>query len=207
MLAIIISLSVLCILLSLVIYCQDEKNVSLAAENGLMKGRMASINEGTSIQDQSAVLNQPLTAEDVEAAVRYAGFIPDTTDNLISFKVEGKTFDIDISRLPAIGIVCDYLVDKDEWDVDLMGEAAHLMMDSLIMVKAHVIEGREVTILRSVIIAMDRNYISFRDNLMQYVNILRRGKTILTEKYDNLVEEKNHPSQAATPLLTFQYGA
>jgi flagellum-specific peptidoglycan hydrolase FlgJ len=54
---------------------------------------------------------------------------------------------------------------------------------------------------------MDRNYISFRDNLMHYVDLLRDGITILTEKYDNLVEEKNHPSQTATPLLTFQYGA
>ena len=207
MIGVIITLSAFCIILMYCLCKQDDKNSALAAENGLLRGRIATMQEGAIIQDQSVVLNQPLSVEDIEAAIRYAGYDTETSNGFVSFKAEEKLFDIDITRLPAIGIICDFTIDGNKWDIELMKKAAHLMSDEIMMVKAIFIENKEETILRFLIVCMDHNYISFRDNLKRYIGIINDGDKVLKEKYHNLEEEQNHPSLSETALLPFRYGA
>ena len=115
--------------------------------------------------------------------------------------------DIDIRRLRALGIICDYTINCNKWDIDLMKQAAHLMADELIMIKALFINNEDNTILRFLVVAMDRNYISFRENLKRYISILSEGDTVLKEKYHSLEDETRGPVVWAKQLTSFRYDA
>lgn len=203
MLGIVICLAVFCIILLLILGRQDEKNAKLTAENGLMKGRMETLQEhGAVVGEQTATADEPLIIKGIEAAVRHAGFVPDTSDDLVRFMVAGERFIIDTSRLPQIFISRFYSVQTNEWDMDLLKKAAHMMADDLIMVKALFDENPEGTTLRFFVATMDRNYPSFRDNLMKYLDVISEGNRRMTEIYDKLEEEKKEPALAGTPFTS-----
>ena len=203
MLGLVICLAVFCFILLLILGCQDEKNAKLAAENVLMKGRMETLQErGAIAGEQSAAADEPLTVEGIEAAVRHAGYVPDTSDDWVRFMVAGERFFIDMSRLPQIFISRYYNVQTSEWDMELLKKAAHLMSDDLIMVKAIFDEKPDGTTLRFVVAVMDRNYPSFRDNLMSYLGIISDGNRRMTEIYNKLEEEKKNPALAGTPFTS-----
>lgn len=203
MLGLVICLAVFCFILLLILGRQDEKNAKLAAENGLMKGRMETLQErGAIAGEQSAAEDEPLTVEGIEAAVRHAGYVPDTSDDWVRFMVAGERFFIDTSRLPQIFISRYYNVQTSEWDMELLKKAAHLMSDDLIMVKAIFDEKSDGTTLRFFVAAMDRNYPSFRDNLMSYLGIISDGNRRMTEIYNKLEEEKKNPALAGTPFTS-----
>lgn len=197
MLGLIICLAVFCFILLLILGRQDEKNAKLAAENGLMKGRMETLQEkGAFAGLVSSTMEQPLTVEGVDAAVRHAGYVPDTSDGWVRFMVAGERFFIDTSRLPQIFISRYYNVQTNDWDMELMKTAAHLMSDDLIIVKAIIDEEPDGTILRFFVVALDRNYSSFRDNLMTYLGIISDGIRCMNDKYKQLEAEKNDPALA-----------
>ena len=60
MLGLVICLAVFCFILLLILGRQDDKNAKLAAENGLMKGRMETLQErGAIAGEQSATADEP----------------------------------------------------------------------------------------------------------------------------------------------------
>lgn len=71
MLGLVICLAVFCFILLLILGRQDDKNAKLAAENGLMKGRMEMLQErGAIAGEQSATADEPLTVEGSPAKFR-----------------------------------------------------------------------------------------------------------------------------------------
>ena len=103
MLGLVICLAVFCFILLIILGRQDDKNTKLAAENGLMKGRMETLQErGIVAGERSAPEEELLTIDGVEAAVRHAGYVPDTSDGWVRFMVAGERFIIDTSRLPQL---------------------------------------------------------------------------------------------------------
>ena len=201
MLALIICLAVFCFILLLVLGRQDDKIASLSAENGLLKGRMENIREERQSGNYTSVSSEgSLTVADIEDAVRHAGYVPETNDNWVKFMAAGEAFHIDTARLPQIFIHRYYNVQTSDWDMPLLKHAAHLMSDDLIMVKAIFDERPEGTTLRFFVATMDRNYQSFRDNLMAYLGIIVDGNRRMTEIYDKLVEEKNQPVVQSNPF-------
>lgn len=201
MLGVVICLAVFCFILLLILGRQDDKNARLAAENGLMKGRIETLQERSMVaRARSATAEDSLTVKGIELAVRHAGYVPDTSGDWVCFMVAGERFVIDMSRLPQISIFLHYNIQTSEWDMELLKKAAHLMSDDLIMVKAIFNEKPDGTTLGFFVVAMDRNYPSFRDNLMTYLNIISNGSRRLREIYNNLEEEKKNPALAETPL-------
>ena len=81
---------------------------------------------------------EPLTVEQIADAIRIEGFIPETEENLVIFRVQGKTYYVDGNRLPLVFVVKPFDIDPDELEMDLFREAAHRMSDRLVMVKATV---------------------------------------------------------------------
>ena len=197
---IIIALVVLCVIFMAVVAKLDTDNAELSANNSLLRRRLESTSEQLN-QDQS------LTVKDIEAAIKHCGYTPDTSNDFVSFKVDNKMIDIDITRLPALSIVCDYTIDPDKWNFDLIKQAAHLMADELIMVKAYFINNEDNAILRFIVVAMDRNFISFSDNLQLYISILSEGDKVLREKYHSLEAETSGPVILAKQLTSFPYEA
>lgn len=143
---------------------------------------------------------QPLTVEKIADAIRMEGYIPEIEGHLVSFKVQGEGYYVDADRLPMFFLVKWYNVDPMAWDMDILRAAAHKMSDDLVMVKAGVTEDDRT--LNFFIAAQDRNYESFRANLVYYLHILNDGQQKLVLEYNRLVEEKKNaviPDSPAAP--------
>ena len=140
---------------------------------------------------------EPLNVEKIAEAIRTEGFIPETEGNWVSFKVQGEGYYVDANRLPLIFVIKGYGVDPNEWEMDLLREAAHQMSDDLVMVKATFSDdGKD---MRFFVAARDRNYESFRANLTSYLGILEDGQRVMNEKYHKMVDEKREAALAAKP--------
>ena len=201
MLELIIGFSVFCFILLLILGRLDEKNDRLTAENGLIMGQIEMLQEqSASTERLSANEKGPLTLEGVEAAVRHAGYVPDTRDGWVYFLVAGERFFIDTTRLPLIIISRHYDINKSEWDMELLKKAAHLMSDDMIMVKAIFEETQDETSVRFIVATRDRNYHSFRDNLLDYLGIVRDGSRRMVGIYDRLVEEQKNETLTMTAI-------
>lgn len=133
---------------------------------------------------------QPLTVDKIAEAIRMEGYFPEKEGNLVSFKAQGEGYYVDTDRLPMFFLVKWYNVDPTAWDMDILRAAAHKMSDDLVMVKAGVSEDDKT--LNFFIAAQDRNYESFRANLVYYLHILNDGQQKLAQEYNLMVEEKKN---------------
>ena len=200
MTTLLIALGVACALLMVFVYNQLNKNNELLEEVGLLKGRMEAMKNNTANMERTS-LGGPLTVEGIEASVRHAGYVPDKNDNIIRFMVAGDVYYVDASRLPSVFVVKQYKVDPNEWEMDLLKHAAHLMSDELIMVKATFYEDEEGTSLKFFVAALDANNASFQDNLTRYISIIEDGRGEMHETYEKLVKEKRDAALAINPVL------
>ena len=141
---------------------------------------------------------QPLTVEKIADAVRMEGFFPEIEETGVRFKCQGESFYVDAERLPLIFIVKGYNIDPNEWEMDLLRDAAHLMSDSLIMVKAMFSDDDKT--LNFLIAAQDRNYESFKANLTYYMRIIEDGQRKMNEEYHRMVDEKRDAALATQPV-------
>ena len=195
-----ITLAVLCIILMAIVAHLDSINAELSANNKILSGRLESA---------SKQLNQthPLTVKDIEAAIEHCGYKSETSHKYVTFTINDTPIYIYVTRLPVIGIFCDYTIDKDTWDIGLIQQAAHLMSDAVMMAKAIIINAEDKTILRFLVVAMDRNYNGLCDNLMRYIDTISESVTVLKEKYHSLEDETRGPTVLAKQITTFRYEA
>ena len=142
---------------------------------------------------------EPLTLDKIADAVRMEGFFPETEETGVRFKAQGESFYIDAERLPLVFLVKGYNVDPDEWEMDILRDAAHLMSDALIMVKATFTD--DGTTLNFFVAAQDRNYESFRANLTNYMRIIEDGQRKMNEEYHRMVDAKREAALAAQPYI------
>lgn len=200
MLALTVILGVICILLLVMLSFQDRKNTNLTVENGLLKGRMESMQERIAEKDAVAP-KERLTANGIEEAIRHAGYVPDRSENWIRFMVSGEPFYVETDRLPSVFVLRQFGVDSKEWEMDLLKQAAHLMSDELIMVKATFDEDKDGIGLRFFVAAVDANNASFQENLTKYINIIDDGRRKMNEIYEGLVQEKRDAALTLNPFL------
>ena len=144
--------------------------------------------------------SRPLTVGTIAEAVRMEGFVPEVEETGVRFKSQGETFYVDAERLPLFFLLKGYNLDPEDWEMDLLRDAAHRMSDELIMVKATISD--DDSSLNFFIAAQDRNFESFRANLTYYLRILEDGQRKLDEEYRRMVEEKREAAlAAAAPVL------
>jgi hypothetical protein len=199
MLALSIILGVACVLLLAMLSFQDNKNTKLSVENGLMKGRIETLQER--LAERASVSPEgPLTVEGVEEAIRHAGYVPDVEENWIRFMVSGEPFYVETGRLPSVFVLRQYGVDTKDWEMDLLKQAAHQMSDELMMVKAIFDEDKEETGLRFLVAALDANNSSFKQNLTRYVGLIDDGRRKMNEFYEGLVKEKREAAMTFNPF-------
>lgn len=142
---------------------------------------------------------QPLTVEKIADAVRMEGFFPEVEETGVRFKGQGESFYIDAERLPLVFILKGYNVDPNEWEMDILRDAAHKMSDDLVMVKATFSDDNKS--LNFFVAAQDRNFESFRANLTSYMRIIEDGQRKMNEEYHRMVEEKREAALAAQPVI------
>ena len=200
MTTLLIVLGVACALLMVLVSNLLNKNNELVEEVGLLKGRMESVKKKT-IDKENTLLVVPVSTEGIEEAIRHAGYVPDNNENIVRFMVAGEVFFVDASRLPSIFVLKQYDINPNEWEMDLMKQAAHLMSDELMMVKATFYEDKEGTTLRFFVAALDANNASFRENLTRYLRMIEGGRSEMNDIYEKLVKEKREAALATNPVL------
>lgn len=142
---------------------------------------------------------EPLTVEKIADAVRFEGFFPETEENLVIFRVQGKTYYVDANRLPLLFLVKPFDIDPNELEMDLFREAAHRMSDRLVMVKATFSDDGKH--MRYFVASRDRNFESFRSNLTAYMGCLDDGQHLMNDVYNQLVDEKRKAALEARPIV------
>ncbi len=169
---------------------QQEANLELL-------NRIPVTNEGNAAEDSQQLT--PLTVEKIADAVRMEGFFPEVEDTGVRFKVQGESFYVDAERLPLIFLLKGYNVDPNDWEMDILRNAAHRMSDALIMVKA-TISGDDRS-LNFFVAAQDRNYESLRANLASYLRIIEDGQRKMNEEYHKMLDEKREAALKANPVI------
>ena len=198
MLGLIICLAVFSFALLLLLVRQSDRNEKTANENGVLKGRLETM------QEYHTSLTAPedlLSVEGIEMAVRFSGYVSEKSEHWVRFMAAGDPFFIEIDRLPSVFVFRQYYITPEELEMDLFRHAAHLTSDELIMVKAFVHEDWEEPVIRFGIAAIDANNASFRENLTRYVTLINDGRDKMHEIYAKLLKERKEASLPVNPYL------
>ena len=214
--AIIIIVIVLVFPYGLLIHGYNE-NTKLTEENTQLKCRLEAIQLHLSDakpekRDVPPIIEkidpeEPLTPEKIALAIqdRHYGFVREKREDVIYFDVKDNTYSIWTERLPRFILALRFTVDAGQYDLDCMRQAAHLMSDNIIMVKADLNDTPDEDGgygLSFYLAAMDRNYPSFSQNLDLYIDIIEDGRRNLAEQYDKLVKAKQDPVPTLTALTS-----
>ena len=170
-----------------------EENTKLSTEVSQLESRLNSMQYrlSSAVSDRE---DQELTPGKISDALQYYGYEHRTAPDCIRFKVENLVYCIDITRMPLFTLSLEFAVNDREYNLERMKRAAHLMSDSLVMAKADVDETPDDKGDKSVVfylVAMDRNYASFRSNLSRYLSIINEGRRRLLDFYENIEKEES----------------
>ena len=195
---IIISLSVFCFILLLILGRQDEKDSSLSAENRLLKDRLTALEDAGARPSedfsQSVQHDELLTKELVCEAVRFNGYVPTPEDGYVMFMVEGEKYFIQTERIPYLLIDKSYAFQQDDYDMDLFRKAASEVTSQIIMGK--VIISEDGSSLRFNLDSFENRYEHFRDALPTFIGIINETQQRFGRRYDELKAEQERQQKA-----------
>lgn len=173
---------------------ENEKCEDLKYENDKLKKNavQASTVSAASVDDQGS---RRLDRELIMEAIRYNGFVPevDTDENWIFFKKLGLTYGIVTERLPMFIIMRHYDLDKNEWNMELLHQAAHKVSDEIIMAKV-LLTGEDENGISFQITSFEDNYEHLKDFLCQYLSIIDESYARLFDIYNELENKKSEMS-------------
>ena len=184
---------------------EDGKNDKLLEENGTLRGKLSVMEERIAAVTPAPMVNDsPLTVEGIAEAIKYVGYVPDPTEGWIRFMIQGEPYYVETGRLPRIFILRQFHIDPKEWEMDILRQAAHQMSDDLVMAKATIADEADdegCFGIRFFVAAEDRNYASFRDNLLDYIGLVDESQRRMHEIYDGVIKEKREDALALSPEL------
>lgn len=171
---------------------ENEKCEDLKYENDKLKKNavQASTVSAASVDDQGS---RRLDRELIMEAIRYNGFVPEAEDNWIFFKKQGDTYGIVTERLPMFIIMRHYDLDKKEWNMELLRQAAHKVSDEIIMAKV-LLTGEDENGISFQITSFEDNYEHLKDFLCQYLGIIDESYARLFDIYNELENQKSEMS-------------
>ena len=125
-------------------------------------------------------------------AIRFNGFVPegDADENWIFFKKQGDTYGIVTERLPLFTIMRHYDLDKNEWDMELLHQAAHKVADDIIMAKV-LITSEDEDVISFQLTSFEDDYGHLKDFLCRYLSIIDESYFRLVDAYNELEKRRN----------------
>lgn len=187
------------VVLGVLLWDRHKEYKNLATEMKQQKETNIELLKRIPVTEDGKPAMEPLTVEKIVDAIRFEGYFPETDEDRIRFKVQGESYLVDASRLPLLFIVKGYSVVPNEWEMGIFRDAAHIMSDRLVMVKATFSDDDKD--LRFFVAARDRNPESFRANLTSYLGIIEDGQRVMNEEYNRMVEEKRNAALKAHPMV------
>lgn len=167
---------------------ENEKCENLKYDNEKLKkdAAQAGIVSAAACEYDSRRLDRDLIME----TIRYNGFVPEAEDNWIFFKKQGDTYGIVTERLPTFIIMRHYDLDKKEWNMELLRQAAHKVSDEIIMAKV-LLTGEDEDGISFQITSFEDNYDHLKDFLCQYLSIIDESYARLFDTYNELENKKS----------------
>lgn len=186
--------AVIAIIFILLYMKENEKCEGLKYDNEKLKKNAAQagiVNAAASCDHNSRRLDKELIME----AIRYNGFVPeaDTDENWVFFKKLGLTYGVVTERLPMFIIMRHYDLDKKEWNMELLRQAAHKVSDEIIMAKV-LLTGEDEDGISFQITSFEDNYEHLKDFLCQYLSIIDESYARLFDIYNELENKKSEMS-------------
>lgn len=185
--------AVIAIIFILLYMKENEKCEGLKYGNEKLKknAAQAGIVNAAACEYDSRRLDKELIME----AIRYNGFVPevDTDENWVFFKKLGLTYGIVTERLPMFIIMRHYDLDKNEWNMELLRQAAHKVSDEIIMAKV-LLTGEDEDGISFQITSFEDNYDHLKDFLCQYLSIIDESYARLFDIYNELENKKGEMS-------------
>lgn len=186
--------AVIAIIFILLYMKENEKCEGLKYDNEKLKKNAAQagiVNAAASCDHNSRRLDKELIME----AIRYNGFVPeaDTDENWVFFKKLGLTYGIVTERLPMFIIMRHYDLEKNEWNMELLRQAAHKVSDEIIMAKV-LLTGEDENGISFQITSFEDNYEHLKDFLCQYLSIIDESYDRLFDIYNELENKKSEMS-------------
>lgn len=173
---------------------ENEKCETLKYDNEKLKknAALASTVSAASVDDQDS---RRLDRELIMEAIRYNGFVPevDTDENWVFFKKLGLTYGIVTDRLPMFIIMRHYDLDKNEWNMELLHQAAHKVSDDIIMAKV-LLTGEDEDGISFQLTSFEDDYDHLKDFLCQYLSIIDESYARLFDIYNELENKKSDMS-------------
>ena len=168
---------------------ENEKCENLKSDNEkLRKGsvQVGVANAMSAYEYDSRRLDSDLIME----AIRFNGFVPEADEGWIFFKKQGNTYGIVTERLPLFTIMRHYDLDKKEWDMGLLHQAAHMVADDLIMAKV-LITGEDEDGISFEIASFEDGYGHLKEFLCRYLSIIDESHARLIDTYNELEKRRN----------------
>ena len=181
--------AVIAIIFILLYMKENEKCEGLKYDNEKLKKNAAQtgiVNAAAIDEYDSRRLDKELIME----AIRHNGFVPEAEDNWIFFKKQGDTYGIVTERLPTFIIMRHYDLDKKEWNMELLRQAAHKVSDEIIMAKV-LLTGEDENGISFQITSFEDNYDHLKDFLCQYLSIIDESYARLFDTYNELENQKS----------------
>ena len=173
---------------------ENEKCEDLKYDNEKLKKKavQAGLVNTASVDDQGS---RRLDRELIMEAIRYNGFVPevDADEHWIFFKKQGDTYGIVTERLPMFTIMRHYDLDKNEWNMELLHQAAHKVSDDIIMAKV-LLTGEDEDGISFQLASFEDDYDHLKDFLCQYLSIIDESYARLFDIYNELENKKSEMS-------------
>lgn len=180
-----------------------EENTKLSAEVSQLESRLDSMQYrlSSAVSDRE---DQELTPGKISEALQYYGYEHRTAPDRINFKVEDLVYCIDVERMPLFTLSLQFALNSREYNLERMKRVAHQLSDSIVMLKAEIEDTPDENGdmgLVFYLVAMDRNYASFKSNLSRYLNITNEGRRRLLDFYEKLEKEESEALSNVSALL------
>lgn len=201
-----IVITLVCALLAYLLVKKGKKDSMLVLENNQLKGRVDALQEITDkvVASQKALTNEdaeakqkPVTVDSIRTALRFNGFSPEVPDannwSTVFFKDGDTTLRINADNMPFIAIEVGFGLEKPK-DEALLKQAAADITSHMYIGKAYITDNAE-TVIFSAEVLLD-SYVHLRDNLKQYIGILRSANDRFFETYNILTEKKKEEREA-----------
>ena len=140
-----------------------------------------------------------ITPQLISDAVKFAGYVPLVSDNFVEFRIQGEKYFIRTERLPYLTVDKGYVVDPEDFDIELMRQAAAIVTRDIFIGKITLSD--DGTVLRFQADAFEPSYGHFRDSIQNYLSIIVDTQERFREVYDDLREKKEKLDNPTMPGL------
>lgn len=156
--------------------------------------------------------NETFSRESIVAALQYHHFtvedhpVPDDPEN-VHFNFQDEWYRIKADKLPYLSIETGYCIDPEGDNVNVIKQVASEITYNMFIIKV-MVSPEEKYYLYQVDFIAD-SYLSFRESLLKYLDVLLSAKREFRKKYDQTLEDQKQASKDAlqTALLAAQTDA